>query len=172
MPRLVVSLPDGPEATHELTDDVVTVGRVSDNAIQIEDASVSSHHAELTSREGTYILKDLGSTNGTRLNGQVVEAEVEMRLSPGDRLLFGSVPIAYLTQEMGEQQPMPTESEPALAPASTSIAPADFTNASPFQKKKKEKDSTSVALLAVGILALLAAGAAAFLVTGMERPPL
>src|SRR5215213_3763665 len=98
MPRLHVSLPDGPDVTHELTDDVVTIGRVSDNAIQIEDASVSSHHAELSLRDGTYILKDLGSTNGTRLNGEPVEPEVEMRLTPGDRILFGSISIRYLTE--------------------------------------------------------------------------
>ena len=34
--------------SHELTEDVVTIGRISDNVIQINDASVSSHHAEIT----------------------------------------------------------------------------------------------------------------------------
>ena len=57
MPKLLVTLPDGSEVTHELTEDLVTVGRVSDNTIQIEDASVSSHHAELTLRGVDYVLK-------------------------------------------------------------------------------------------------------------------
>ena len=47
MAKLSVSLPDGTDMTHELTEDVVTVGRVSDNVIYINDASVSSHHAEI-----------------------------------------------------------------------------------------------------------------------------
>jgi pSer/pThr/pTyr-binding forkhead associated (FHA) protein len=68
MRKLQIILPDGTESTHELTEDVVTVGRLSDNAIRIDDASVSSHHAQFTLSGGEYQLKDLNSTNGTRVN--------------------------------------------------------------------------------------------------------
>jgi pSer/pThr/pTyr-binding forkhead associated (FHA) protein len=172
MPRLLVSLPDGTEVTHELTEDTVTVGRVSDNTIQIEDASVSSHHAELSLHGDDYVLKDLGSTNGTRVNGTAIAAEDQVPLQPGFVVRFGSISVRYLSESAGEQQPMPEESEPAVAPAATSVAPVDFANASPFQKKKKEKDTSSMAVLAVGVLAILAAGGAIFLVLQMQPPSL
>jgi adenylate cyclase len=171
MPRLIVTLPDGTEATHELTDSTVTVGRVSDNTIQIEDASVSSHHAELTLHGTDYVLKDLGSTNGTRIAGAPIQPEEEHPLRPGTSLMFGSIPIRYASDAGGET-PMPEESEPALAPAAHSIAPSDFANASPFQKKKKEKDTSAMAVLGIGILALLAAGGAIALVLSMQAPQL
>jgi pSer/pThr/pTyr-binding forkhead associated (FHA) protein len=171
MPKLIVSLPDGSEVTHDLTDATVTVGRVADNTIQIEDASVSSHHAELTLHGTDYVLKDLGSTNGTRVNNAPIQPEEAHPLRPGTSLLFGSIVIRYAS-DVGGETPMPQESEPALAPAATSIAPSDFANASPFQKKKKEKDTSAMAVLAVGILALLAAGGAIALVLSMQPPPL
>jgi pSer/pThr/pTyr-binding forkhead associated (FHA) protein len=170
MPRLRIALPDGSEATHDLTEDIVTIGRVSDNTIQIEDASVSSHHAELTLHGTDYVLKDLGSTNGTRLNGQSVAPEEEHRLRPGAEIRFGSIDVVYASDTEDDQQPLPAESEPTLAAASSSIAPPDFANASPFQKKKTERDASSAVVLAVGVLALLAAGAAIFTVLQMQPP--
>jgi len=171
MPRLHVTLPDGSDVTHELTEDVITVGRVSDNTIQIEDASVSSHHAEMVLRESSYSVKDLGSTNGSRLNDKPLAAEVEMQLQHGDRLLFGSIAIRYLSEVDADQQPLPAEAEqPTLAPATNSVAPADFANASPFPKKDKQRDKAGMAAIAVGALALLAAGGAVALVMGMKSP--
>ena len=172
MPKLLVSLPDGSNVTHELTDDAITIGRVSDNSIQIEDASVSSHHAELTLRDTDYILRDLGSTNGTRLNGNKVEPEEEHQLQPGDRIRFGSIEVRYGTDlAMGEtQQPLPAESEPVSMPAESSARPADFSNASPFQKRGKKKDPAGAAMMAFGVVALLVAVAAVAMIFQMQPP--
>ena len=57
MRKLQIILPDGTESTHELTEDVVTLGRLSDNTIRIDDASVSSHHAQFTLSGDEYQLK-------------------------------------------------------------------------------------------------------------------
>ena len=170
MSRIHVSLPDGPELTHELTDDVITVGRVSDNAIQIEDISVSSHHGEFIRHGEEYAIKDIGSTNGSRLNGQVLEEGAETPLHHGDELILGSVHVKYLSAVGSEQPPLPQESEPALAVATTSVAPTDFSNASPFQKKGDQRDPKAMAVLALGILALLSAGGAIFMVLQMKSP--
>lgn len=171
MPTLVVSLPDGSEVTHELTDDVVTIGRVSDNTVQIEDASVSSHHAELTLRGTDYVLKDLGSTNGTRLNGQQVPPEEEHQLQPGDLVRFGNINVAYAPEAGTEPQPMPAEAEqPAAVPASSSARPADFSNASPFQKKAKKKDPAGAAMMALAALAILVFGGAVAMAFQMKSP--
>lgn len=173
MPRLHVTLPDGSEVTHDLTDDVITLGRVEDNQIQIEDASVSSHHAELSLRGANYSLRDLGSTNGTTINGASVEPEAENNLAPGDRIVFGSISVRYLTEaSTGTEhlQPLPAEADMALAPASTSAAPSNFTNASPFQSKKVKKDPANAIVMAVAVVALAAAGFAIYTVLQMKPP--
>jgi predicted component of type VI protein secretion system len=170
MPRLQVILPDGSQVSHELTEDTVTIGRVSDNTIQIEDASVSSHHAELTLQGADYIFKDIGSTNGSRLNGQEAPPDTEFPLQGGFHLLLGSIPVEYLSETGSEQQPLPHESEPGLTAASTSVAPTDFANASPFSRKGTKRDSAGMAVVAFGVLALLAAGGAIALIMQMEPP--
>ncbi len=160
MPKLQVALPDGSEVTHELTDETVTVGRLPDNTIQIDDASVSSHHAQLTQSGDDYIMEDAGSTNGTRYNGKSVQPGEQCRLKSGDHIRFGSIEVAYVTEDVAEQRPMPAEQETALATAATSVRPADFSNASPFQTKKKKKDKAATGLMifaAVAILVFVAA---------------
>ena len=88
MSKLVIFLPDVGEVAYELTEARISVGRTEENAIYINDASVSVHHAEFALTGGEYILRDLGSTNGIRVNGKPVN---EARLCPGDRIRFGSV---------------------------------------------------------------------------------
>ena len=93
MPKLLVSLPDGSSAVHELVEASISVGRLADNALQIEDASVSSQHAELTLTEnGDYLLTDLGSTNGTMMDGRRV---TEVVLGSGDTFSIGRVQLRF-----------------------------------------------------------------------------
>jgi pSer/pThr/pTyr-binding forkhead associated (FHA) protein len=72
----------------------VTIGREEGNALRLNDERVSRYHAKVQHDNGEIILTDLESTNGTRVNGVVVQIR---RLRPGDRvgvgrslLLFGS----------------------------------------------------------------------------------
>ena len=170
MPKLQVSLPDGSETSHELGEDEITIGRVPDNTLQIDDASVSSHHAVLRLRGADYILTDIGSTNGTRLNGVDIEPDEEHALKPGDTIRFGHIQTAYQTDKVTGAQAMPEEAEPAAVVASSSARPADFSNASPFQTKKKKKDPASVAILAFGIVAILAFVGATLMILGLKSP--
>jgi pSer/pThr/pTyr-binding forkhead associated (FHA) protein len=166
MPTLNITLPDGSQQTQELVEHVVTIGRVPDNSIQIDDASVSSHHAQLTLQGGNYVLQDTGSTNGTRLNGKSVTAQEEHPLQDGDQIRFGSIDVAYASEVESEARPMPVEEEQTLAAAASSSRPANFSNASPFQTKKKKKDPTTTALIAFAIVAFLVfAGAVASIFT-------
>ncbi len=68
---------------------VVNIGRGDYNDIVIGDASVSTMHAKLQRREAIWILADLGSTNGTYVEGERLTGEVP--LSPGTTLRFGDV---------------------------------------------------------------------------------
>jgi pilus assembly protein CpaF len=54
--------------------------------VVLGDATVSRRHARLVFRDGGWIIQDLASTNGTRLNGQAVGRAC---LRPGDQLLLG-----------------------------------------------------------------------------------
>ena len=69
MPRLVAQSPEFEGKVFDLTGGELTVGRVADNRIQIEHASVSGHHAVFKLDALDYVIKDLDSTNGTRING-------------------------------------------------------------------------------------------------------
>jgi pSer/pThr/pTyr-binding forkhead associated (FHA) protein len=170
MPKLTVSLPDGTEIPHDLVEEKVTIGRLPDNTIQIEDASVSSNHAVLTLEGNDYILQDIGSTNGTRHNGQDLPPETDRRIQDGDRIRFGKIETTYASDSPNEGRPMPTQEESTLRPAAESVLPADFANASPFQTKKKKKDPVGTAILVFGIVAILAFGAAMLSVFGLQAP--
>src|SRR5947208_11133037 len=87
MPKLSIS-----GAPHDLTDEVITIGRAPDNMIVIDDPSVSGRHAQLRLAGEVYRLKDLESTNGTRVNGIPV---TETALRFDDRIRFGAVDARY-----------------------------------------------------------------------------
>ncbi len=152
MPKLSIFLANS-RATHELSDERITIGRSPDNMLQIDDASVSGRHAQLLLIDGRYQLKDLGSTNGTRVNSELV---TDTFLRVGDRIRFGKVEARYESEATGEAQPLPAAGEIEARPAETSEKPADFANASPFPNRQKEKDTIATLVLAAGALAILA----------------
>lgn len=66
MPQLKILHNDTDGVIHDLTDSQISVGRIAEDSLQIEDPSVSSRHATRTlDAGGEYVLRDLGSTNGT-----------------------------------------------------------------------------------------------------------
>jgi pSer/pThr/pTyr-binding forkhead associated (FHA) protein/uncharacterized protein YegL len=67
----------------------LTLGRVNDNNLVIDDANVSSHHATLEATNDAINVTDLGSTNGTKLNGVMLEANKMVSAKAGDTLEFG-----------------------------------------------------------------------------------
>jgi predicted component of type VI protein secretion system len=148
MPKLIVTLPDGSN---------VTLGRISDNVIQIEDASVSSHHAEIIATGKQYILKDLDSTNGTRVNDQPF---TQGTLRDGDHIRFGKIESRYASDNPEDAQPLPEAEEVTAAVGASSHRPDDFSNASPFKTKSKKKDPIATAILAfAGVSVLVFIGA-------------
>jgi predicted component of type VI protein secretion system len=75
-----------PNQVFELTKDVYTAGREAGNDIAIEDTQISRHHARLLRQGNSFVVEDLGSTNGTFVNGRRVTGPV--LLSNGDMLGF------------------------------------------------------------------------------------
>ena len=68
----------------------LTIGRAGDNDLVVADGRVSRHHARLVGRRGTLVYTDLGSTNGSRVNGVGVG---ELVLGEGDRIELGDTVI-------------------------------------------------------------------------------
>ena len=72
--------------------DIVMIGRSPSNQIVIDHPTVSAHHAVLLRTGASYSLKDLDSTNGTRINGDFV---TDAELKDGDTIQFGSVTAVF-----------------------------------------------------------------------------
>jgi hypothetical protein len=88
--RLRVIARDGEEHVHEFDGSGLTIGRSADNDLVIADSRVSRHHARISGRRGTLVYADLGSTNGSRVNGVQVG---ELVLGAGDRIEVGDTVI-------------------------------------------------------------------------------
>lgn len=76
-----------PGATFSLEGDQLIIGRDSSSGVAINDAEVSRKHARLTFQGGKYVIEDLGSTNGTFVNGQRVVGGVVLK--SGDVVSLG-----------------------------------------------------------------------------------
>jgi predicted component of type VI protein secretion system len=85
--QLVVRTGPNPGETYELNSSEITIGRESTNDIVITDAEVSRKHARLVQQPGGYLLEDLGSTNGTFVNGQRLMGPHSLR--PGELVVLG-----------------------------------------------------------------------------------
>jgi predicted component of type VI protein secretion system len=105
MPRLVLLSEGFAGRTYDLKVDRTTVGRVSDNAFEIPEASVSSHHAEILLKGEDVVIRDLDSTNGTFINGERITEAV---LKPGQTLRFGTIELKLDT---GDELPVPGASK-------------------------------------------------------------
>lgn len=123
MARIIFTLEDGTQIETELDADTITIGRHPDNNVELPSHSVSSQHATVRRRGDGYFIQDLGSTNGTKLNGVEVE---EARLEHGDQLSLGDVPAVVQLEEVPRREEAvptpvsyPSPSAPVAAPTPT-----------------------------------------------------
>lgn len=75
-----------------LGETIITIGRVPESVITLEDPNVSRNHAEIRPQGGAFVLADLGSTNGTKINGVKVS---ERELQDGDEMTFGATTFRF-----------------------------------------------------------------------------
>ena len=93
--RLVVT--EWPQKGKELDSKKGTslrVGRTAKSALYIKDPAISEAHAEVAWREGAWSLRDVGSSNGTALNGRELEEGAWAPLKDGDLLRLGTTTVA------------------------------------------------------------------------------
>ena len=97
MPRASLSLRvvegDGRGASVPVVGSRVTMGRLSSCDLVVQDSTVSREHAALVRRGDRWWVVDLGSTNGTKVNG--IQA-AEQPVQPGDRIEMGDAVVALM----------------------------------------------------------------------------
>jgi Protein of unknown function (DUF3662)/FHA domain len=86
-----IVLPSGQRIS--LNQGTVTVGRLPECTISINDSNISRKHAEMRQTGGEYVVADLASTNGTLVNG--IRITGQQRLNEGDIISFGSTHVRF-----------------------------------------------------------------------------
>jgi hypothetical protein len=89
---LLVSTRGSRPVQFDLGGPLIGIGRASDNDVIVDDPMVSRHHCQLKLQHGAYGFADLGSRNGSTVNGQPVS---QIALGPGDRIQIGDTEIEF-----------------------------------------------------------------------------
>ena len=137
----VVHVEEGKESgrVYEVRKDSLSIGRSRDSDIFVEDLAVSRHHASIVNMgSGDYGLKDEGSANGTKVNGQLVTKYQTYPLREGDKIQLGQTVLVWSQTSVqpnqsadtwatpSAQQPQPAQQDPwsqASQPQSSGFFP-------------------------------------------------
>jgi pSer/pThr/pTyr-binding forkhead associated (FHA) protein len=160
--QLIMRSGPTPGASFNLEGDQLTIGRDSTNDLVINDAEISRRHARLTFQGGKYVLEDLGSTNGTFVNGQRLAGP--RVLKAGEVVSFGEQIILVFevtnvdvgaTVVSPRAAAVPSASRPVTPPPT----PAEYAGsvpASPAPAAPAPATRTNITtLVIIGVVALL-----------------
>jgi pSer/pThr/pTyr-binding forkhead associated (FHA) protein len=146
-----------PGVTFPLEGEQLTIGRDSSNGVAINDSEVSRKHSRLSFQGGKYVLEDLGSTNGTFVNGQRLSGPAVLK--PGDVVSLGEqIVLMYDAINMDPGATMAAarraprvEPPPAYAPPPVyASAPAN-----PYPAGPAKKSNATPLLIAGGVILLI-----------------
>jgi pSer/pThr/pTyr-binding forkhead associated (FHA) protein len=160
--QLIMRSGPTPGAAFTLEGDQLSIGRDSTNEIVINDAEVSRRHARLTFQGGKYVLEDLGSTNGTFVNGQRLAGP--RVLKAGEVVSFGEQIILVFevtSQDEGATMVSPRAAAvpSAARPATPPPPPAEYAGsvpASPLPEGSAPAKKTNLTPFIIGGVALFA----------------
>src|SRR3954452_12953990 len=108
----------------KLGDGVTTAGRHDDCQLRIKSSEVSRRHCQFFEKNGLLLVKDMGSSNGTFLNGKRIEGQ--RVLEPGDELTIG--PVKLRVEKIGQPAPSKSPAAPAASkPGDTAVPTAHVT---------------------------------------------
>jgi pSer/pThr/pTyr-binding forkhead associated (FHA) protein len=145
-----------PGVIYPLEGDQLTIGRDANNGVAINDAEVSRKHSRLTFQGGKYVLEDLGSTNGTFVNGQRLAGPVVLKA--GDVVSLGEqIVLMYdaINSDAGATVAVPRKSArveaPYAQPAPSAPAPV---YAAPAGAPAKKSNTTPI-IIGAGVLLFL-----------------
>ncbi|NQT80869.1 MAG: FHA domain-containing protein [Candidatus Aminicenantes bacterium] len=105
MPNIHIVSIDGRTYDFPLSKEEITIGRSEDNDVVLANNSVSRNHARIIKGESGYVITDLGSFNGTKINGKLVQSSP---LVHDDQIKIGPLELTFLTKT--KPKPSPAES--------------------------------------------------------------
>lgn len=152
-----------PGATYSLEGDQLVIGRDSSSGIAINDAEVSRKHARLNFQGGKYVIEDLGSTNGTFVNGQRLTSSVVLKsgdvVSLGEQivLLYEALSTDAGATMISQKAPARTAvgSKPVSAPAPAPVPQAYAAPAAPAAPAMAKPGNNMPLFIAIGVVALI-----------------
>jgi pSer/pThr/pTyr-binding forkhead associated (FHA) protein len=112
MHKLLIEDDEGKTVAVPLIREEITIGRTDGNTIRLTEQNVSRKHARLTLRNGVLRIEDLGSYNGTSLNGSALSGVASLK--DGDVILIGDYRLGIQEDRASQAAPVST-SEPAPA---------------------------------------------------------
>jgi pSer/pThr/pTyr-binding forkhead associated (FHA) protein len=92
-PQLVVITADRNVGARYMLSGEVLIGRAANSSVVIDDTYASQQHARIYASNGAYCVEDLGSTNGTYVNGRKISYPLELRV--GDRIKIGKTVFEF-----------------------------------------------------------------------------
>lgn len=131
MYKLVISDDEGKNTVVPLVRDEITIGRKEGNTIRLTERNVSRKHARISRSNGAYIVEDLSSYNGIRLNGRRIDAQAE--LHAGDQIVIGDYILALQQEEVAQAATAPAIQAPAREAVPSLKAPAPSPEPKPIE---------------------------------------
>jgi len=147
-----------------ITGNQVVLGREEGLDIILQDPEASRRHSRISWQGGQYVIEDLGSTNGTFVNG--VQITTPQMLSPGDSIGIGQTALVFQMQggQVPFQSPPPRQAQAYAAPSS----PPRTSSSEPEESKASQYLLYGCGcLLLIGICILLAIAAAVLMAPGI-----
>ncbi|HRQ24074.1 MAG TPA: FHA domain-containing protein [Anaerolineales bacterium] len=155
-----------PGVTFPLEGDQLTIGRDSSNGVSINDPEVSRKHSRLSFQGGKYVLEDLGSTNGTFVNGQRLAGPVVLKsgdvISLGEQIVLmydavsmdpgATVAVSRRAVQAPPPVQQPQSSAPAYAPPPSQSAPAASYSPAPSSTPLTGKKNMVPILIGASVL--------------------
>ena len=135
----------------EIDRDEITIGRRSENPIPVDDPSVSSHHCSITRSGDQYSVRDLGSTNGTFVNGVAIR---EKGLGPKDILRAGSIEFMFDGEDVRVDEQVQSATTEIEILEGTAAPPNSFRSASPFGTRRDHRVLWGIAIALIGLLVI------------------
>jgi pSer/pThr/pTyr-binding forkhead associated (FHA) protein len=120
MADLILEIVEGDDAGRQTPlEGSIEIGREGSTGLALDDEQASRRHARVTAQGDSATVEDLGSTNGTYLNGQPIEGQRTLR--PGDRLRVGLTVFELRTSADVQRQPSAVIPVPQVTQLSTDV---------------------------------------------------
>lgn len=112
--KLLIADDEGKTTVVPLVRDEITIGRKEGNTIRLTERNISRKHAKLKRANGAFVIEDLSSYNGVKVNGKKISAEIALK--PGDQVLIGDYQLALQLEGESGAATIPEQTAPSGAP--------------------------------------------------------